>query len=510
MAGRGALHLLTGAKRLLNHGLSLDVKLSSWAAFALGAAIRAIPEIVAGQAPIGFDTIYYAGVVSRLSACLDYGKFGDPSLLILTLCPFGKIIGPIMAVKLFGALLYGLLGLSFYHLSKWTLGLKGADAMFVVALTLLQVASLRISWDLYRSMLGLVGFILLLTYLDGGKNVRQLVAVVLLSALVALSDESVAALMVAVMLGLVIWDTLGRGTRRLRVLIPPILLGGISVLLIFPRTLEVVSFSAASVPPSFLQRAYPVSVFFAVLFLPLLLIAIFARRRIPSLLVWIAVILVGVLMSLLGSPYPGGFWDRWLLLLVFPLGCYAGLGALSVADRVGRFVAKSGRIGLSAVRAGLLLILLLPFGYVALGFMTSPWQQPFWLIRNPVLYRAGESGIPATMQSNTFPSSDLKDAQAAFQWLNIAMSGSDVLLVHPAFYGWALLYLQQDKNLIAYGDNGVPYGAQLAAQLGFKRAYLIWFAPGYPWHTPAPDVAGWTQEFLSGHIVIYEIALQPA
>ncbi len=504
----------TEAKRLLSPGLGLNVKLSSWTAFALGAAIRAIPEVVAGPSLIGFDTVYYAGVVSRLSTCLDYSRFGDPSILFIMLCPIGKILGPIMAVKLFGVLLYGLLGFALFHLNERTLGLKGGSAIFVVALILLQIASLRISWDLYRSMLGLAGFIVLLTYSDRPVNVRQFLVVALLSALVAFSDESIAALMAAVMLGLVFWNALTRRVERLPALALPIVLGGISVLLIFPRTLEVVSLGVASIPPSSVQTASDlwstVSVFFAVLFLPLLLIAMFARRNVPSLLVWIAVILVGVLLSLLGSPYPGGFWDRWLLLLVFPLGSFAGLGALSIAGRVGGYLAKPARMSLKAARAGLLLILLVSFAYVALGFMTAPLEQPFWYVRTPVLYRAGESGIPATMQSNTFPPGDLKDTLAAFEWLNFAMNGSDVLLVHPAFYGWALLYLQPGKNLIAYGYQRVPYGVQLATQQGFKRAYLIWFTPGYPWHTPAPDVTGWTQDFLSGHIVIYEIALRPA
>lgn len=479
------------------------------AAFAFGGALRAIPELIAGSNPIGFDTVYYAGKAARLSSCLDYNSFGDVRTLMFLLCPLAKAFTPLVAVKILSVLLYAFLGLSSYYFAKKTLGLKAPHALATAVLILLQVATLRIGWDLHRNLLALSIFLVLLTYLEFRETRKQIVHAAILSALVALSHEIVAGLMLAVAVGLILWRALEKESGRLWILIPPLTLGSIPVLWVLTEFLPGTSVGYAASSQSLAERASAELLLVATLFLPSSLLAIFGRRRVRTLIVWLGAVAIGLGASLLGVAYMDGVWVRWLLMLVFPVGFFAGLGLQNLSGWISGIASRFLNKRHGWIRGLVTVLILAPYLYLAWGFMSAPSGEPLWYFDNPALWTGGQIGVPSTMQSNTVPLAGVDDVEAAISWLNKEMGDHDVLLTHAAFYGWALLYLNREKGLVTYGSSGIEYGLRLAAEQGFRRAYVIWFTPGYGWHSPDPDLTGWMKAFQSGNIVVYTIDIGP-
>jgi len=111
--------------------------------------------------------------------------------------------------------------------------------------------------------------------------------------------------------------------------------------------------------------------------------------------------------------------------------------------------------------------------------------------------------IPTSMLQNTVPLEDCQDTMNAVDWLsdNLPMNAS--LLVHNAFYGWALLAINSSQ-LIFYGY-GYP---DQAAAIFLKEnpavdIYLIWWVDGSGWYGQ-PDVpSSFGEVYDSGRIAVY-------
>jgi hypothetical protein len=80
------------------------------------------------------------------------------------------VIGPIMAMKVSAPLLYGLLGLSVFYFSRVELKQTNLTAFFIAVFILLQIAALRVSWDLYRNLLAVSLLLLTLTILSLSRS----------------------------------------------------------------------------------------------------------------------------------------------------------------------------------------------------------------------------------------------------------------------------------------------------------------------------------------------------
>ena len=163
--------------------------------FLLSLLVRALPEILSGSNPVGFDVL--AGYVPSVltlpdnSALKVFGWAWSPLAVyflwiirLLTRCDvylLMKVVGPVF---------YGFFTLSFYYLLRQ--GLKwNQKKCFVVALIfLLQPAVLRIGWDQFREELGFIFLFVLLAKTEGnfvnGSKTKPLL-VLTLSMLIVLS-----------------------------------------------------------------------------------------------------------------------------------------------------------------------------------------------------------------------------------------------------------------------------------------------------------------------------------
>src|SRR6266699_1431224 len=131
------------------------------AAFAIPLGIRALPEILAGPYPIGYDTI-----ASYIPVMLDWGS---GNLRGFNPMVGGWLIFAIFIGKIAGPALYGILGLSEYFFARRSLGWESKRCLLFVVITSFSFVSLRLSFDLFRNTLG-TAFLLL--SLGAGRNLK--------------------------------------------------------------------------------------------------------------------------------------------------------------------------------------------------------------------------------------------------------------------------------------------------------------------------------------------------
>ncbi len=169
------------------------------AAFLIPLGIRAIPEVIVGPYPVGFDTISF-----YVPNTLDWAAGKTGAMAMLGAAPLMYMISvplyllvrvnPVWIFKVMGPILYGGLIWSLFRFLQLGLRWTGRQAFGTALMASLYFVTLRISWDLYRNMLGLTFILLSLPLLQAEKNPRrELVSSVLLSLAVA-SDQLTAVL----------------------------------------------------------------------------------------------------------------------------------------------------------------------------------------------------------------------------------------------------------------------------------------------------------------------------
>jgi hypothetical protein len=113
------------------------------------------------------------------------------------------------------------------------------------------------------------------------------------------------------------------------------------------------------------------------------------------------------------------------------------------------------------------------------------------------------SYVPTSMLQNTVSSSDCQDTVNVLQWTSTNMDTESRLLVHEAFFGWALLTIDYDR-LIFYGYNDPAiYAQQLGANVSQLRLYLIWWVNGSGWYGQPTVSSTFREVYESGRMAIY-------
>jgi hypothetical protein len=152
--------------------------------------IRAIPEIIVGPYPIGWDTIafYVPNTLDWAAGKAGFAEIlGTAPLMYMISVPAYVLsrVNPVWIFKIMGPILYGIMIAALFRFLR--IGLKWPDrqALGGALLTSLYFVTLRVSWDMYRNMLGLT-FILLSLPLIGG-DLKRPRNQALLSALIVLA-----------------------------------------------------------------------------------------------------------------------------------------------------------------------------------------------------------------------------------------------------------------------------------------------------------------------------------
>src|SRR5947209_9025326 len=164
------------------------------AAFLIPVFIRSIPEILVGPYPIGWDTIAFY-VPNTLDWAAGKAGFvqilGTAPLMYMISVPVYWVtrVNPVWIFKIMGPILYGTMIWSLFRFLR--IGLKWPDkqALGGALLTSLYFVTLRISWDLYRNMLGLTFILLSLPLIEDWKTPRKQALLSILTVLAVASDQ---------------------------------------------------------------------------------------------------------------------------------------------------------------------------------------------------------------------------------------------------------------------------------------------------------------------------------
>jgi hypothetical protein len=109
------------------------------------------------------------------------------------------------------------------------------------------------------------------------------------------------------------------------------------------------------------------------------------------------------------------------------------------------------------------------------------------------------------MLQNSVSISVCQNVANALNWVKTNMADNSILLVHRAFYGWALSTINPGHVLLYEYDNPLN-SAELAAKEGYAQIYLIWWVNGQGWYGQPTVPSPFRQVYHSGTIAIYTYA----
>src|SRR4030042_1975296 len=174
----------------------------------LGFFIRLIPELLAFPFPIGFDTIHYAVVMESGVIWSHWSAFFTSSwLLYAFIVPLYSLLqgDPFLLLKVVASLLFGLNVAGVYWFARRMLGWGFRMGVLAGVFFALQLASLRISWDLLRNTLGLGILLFALSYVKEVNSKRGFALFASLSLLTIFAHEYAAVTLLVSVLGLLVW-----------------------------------------------------------------------------------------------------------------------------------------------------------------------------------------------------------------------------------------------------------------------------------------------------------------
>jgi len=432
------------------------------AAFLIPLTIRAIPEIIAGPYPIGYDTIG-----SYVPFMYDWagGNFKQQfNPLIggwIVYAIFGVVyisshVDPVLLAKISAPALYGVLGFSQYFFSRKVLNWKTSKSLLFVIITSIYFVSLRVSWDLFRNTLALV---ILFPSLVVNNNLSNHRRVALLSVLVWLVVAT-HLLVGTLLLGIMIFQILElRGHRLPRTL--AILPGGLQF------TTSLAGFQLQGTNLFTLQNsaAEPLAsyAFLIYIILPLLPMATFGFRQVRNKLLryWTLVCIVGVVISTtpIATSSEIVTSDRWALMTCIPIAIFAVEGFTRLNLRYKTIHITVNRT-LQASWISLILVL-------SVSFLILPAAQalPYF-----------DYFAPTSMLQSTVPLQDSQSIVAAINWLSINGKPSAAIMADHAMYGWFREYFHGNISVISFVP-GITLQQELeqTLQKGYTNVYTIWW-----------------------------------
>jgi hypothetical protein len=213
------------------------------------------------------------------------------------------------------------------------------------------------------------------------------------------------------------------------------------------------------------------------LLLPFVVLGLRGRNDwlVGSMLVWL---FVGSFSVVAGPLFSVPGYQRWLMLLVFPLCVYAALGFQRLRLFCGR-------------RFWFLISVVLAFIIVGAGYSSGAFSY-VGLVPN--------SYVAANLVQSSIGWNQVNDVKAVLAWLDRNAASSSSILVEERFYGWTLMYLERanvDVRVIAYGASLPPVvGLERALREGYMQIYLIWFSD--------QDVDGFTRIYSWNAISAFE------
>jgi len=473
------------------------------AAFLIPLGIRAIPEIMNGPYQVGWDTIafYVPNTLDFASGKLGLVTLlGTAPLMYMISVPVYLLtrVSPVWIFKIMGPLLYGSMILALYRFLRLGLAWSKGMALGAGLMTALYFVTLRISWDLYRNMLGLTFILLSLPLLQDMKGRRNQLLLASLVILAAASDQltgvialSLLGVRAIVELARKRWDELG---RLVKIGVPGLAFF-VSMVYAGISTLGLSLVQQQNALPS-LDILGSSAGFLGYIYLPIAPLVVLGFRRVGSLDLrnW-SIVLLGLALTavvpLLGINVMS---YRWSLLLDIPLCIYASAGIARILN-MRRLVINWLRPFQGRILLPIVSMILVASAAV---YIAVPAQHAM------LYYTAYPGFLPTSMIQDTVPLSDMTSLRMMLHWVQIHMSPGTALITHQAIYGWARAYLPTNDNIVNYNYSEPLLGVKMAVSDGYSSILMIWWINGTGWHGQPYVPSGFSPVAIDGNMAVYE------
>ena len=481
--------------------------------FAFGFMVRLIPEILSYPWLIGFDTPYYAVRVRNGVLWSDVTSIFSMWLLDGLLIGVQRVsqIDTFLLLKLVGPFLFALNAAGIYYFCRRALCWNSSTSLIAVFVFTFQIATLRLSWDLFRNLLGLFILLFSLPLLKSLGNRRSFVLLMVLSILMVFAHFLVTAILLFIGLIIALKEMLvGRTKAGLTVVGAFLPLIVLSVIIAFfhpelPKAqpiMQLVDEKAVRPGGLFFMIDYlsvstghqiyasyatlaahilSLFVFLYVLYVPLIYVGFFKDRILTP---WTLLLLVGSFGALASPFFALDLWDRWMFMLVYPFTFYAANGVQKVLKAASQLY--EGRrslvfgcssrlpVWLKLSRRKILGMVCIAVALGTLFMVTPPFLDRFGFFQIPTIV----SYVPSTMQYSTIPLRDMKSAVEVLMWLNHQMTQNSALVVHHAFFWWAKFYLDSEWVIISFVRD-INKAVLTAQELGYQVIYTVWWNEGF-------------------------------
>jgi hypothetical protein len=448
-----------------------------------------------GKYIVGFDTIsYYVPVTLRLinsrASFLEFVGYAPLFYVVLMQLTLSGV-PLVVSLKVLPSVLIGFLSLSIFVYAQRALGWSNKKSLSVSLLATLYFVGLRISWDMLRSMLGLIFLFIFLTILSrdlSRKSSRRFGLLLLTMVLVVISNQLTAVLMFVILSAFILHGFLKHeylnGLSLFVCSLPALFIFGLTA---YADFIALPSNSVSNAEwLSLFAFSSPVETFLVTLgfllfcYSPLLPLVLRGMKRSATLelKVWFFWCLAAGLGWII-VPYVFVLGYRWILLLLFPMAFFAVDAFKWVKSSV-----------LKKAFCGLLILL-------SLSFIFLPAEAAF------PYFEAFPYYVPSSMLQNSVPLSDVGNVETTLSWVKHNIGSDGVLLVHDAFYGWALLFLDANR-VVCYGYGLPEEAAQVAFGNGYRRVFVIWWVSGEGWHGVTALSSCFVEVLRSGRIAVYE------
>lgn len=477
--------------------------------FIIPTIIRFIPEIIAWPYPLGFDTLIYANIILKktyLKMSL-FKLFKSTSLFYLLSTWLNTILNdPILLVKILGPILLGFLSLSLYTYSRKVLRWSPWKSLIASILVGTYFVSLRISWEMYRQMLGFTFLLLEMTALRIKNTKQRIITMGILGFLTVWAHELAAVIFFTIMAIHLITKT---SIREKELIILSALPG--ALLFLYQRynpatgtiQIPVEKFISTSSTSALIF----ITGFLIYMYLPLLPLAIpgFKSLRNIDIWSWVAICLIFSYWPLINSNNSVVLWFRWAILLVYPIILYS-IEGLEKLWKIGRKIIGNIKLG------GILALSILSVNLTMSSYyLTSP---PEHTIKYFGEWNNYKQFIQTSMLQNSVSISDTPNVIEAMKYLDKIANSNTVIVLHEAMDNWAQLIIHKGKiirikeaNLSSQKRNNISSRLVKIAEeyaVNGDKVYTVWWINEEGWY----NMPKLPQQFKKiknfGNIAVYQ------
>ena len=443
----------------MNFSLNRQVSLSILAVFSISCIIRFIPVYLNYPYPIGYDSInYYLPFLFSFSENGINWTTSYPIYLFVVFC-FSKVflIDLYTSFNFINITLYGILGISIFLLFTRIMKISSLRGLLFSLFVLVQLSTLRISWDLHRDLLSLIFFnfclLLINTVHKNNRISYQLgLSYLLLFCLILMSVFSDRMVSILLIITSLVCALLFKNKYLL-------LISSSFIILFITYFITSDNISIFSMDSGFMQtlvdplydlESYSIIGIF-VLFLSLygILLPFFAfgfLKHLSDFMILKVPTTIVLLCSFTWIIVPNYEYlvpERWVILSGIFISIFAAYGFSLINALI-------NQRSLRMITFAVFFSFFISYGII---FMTSPYGT---IATIPAYFHDFTQFVmPISMSMNTFDIHQNKNIVHVIDWINKNTSENSIVIGSIHWRGWFSLFLDPTIKFIKYDENNI-------------------------------------------------------